>query len=65
MADYEIEVKLASKNAWFTPAESNGYYKARYARDGVTGHWWGDGTGADNHDNIVNYFLQQAEAGIS
>lgn len=61
---YPIEVKLASKNAWFTPAESNNYYAARYSREGITIHWWGDGTGADNHDNIVNYFLGQAQAGI-
>lgn len=60
---YPIEIKLASKNAWFTPAESNAYYSARYAREGVTIHWWGDGSGASNHDNIVNYFLGQASAG--
>lgn len=60
---YPIEFKLASKNAWFTPQESNAYYAARYAREGVTVHWWGDGTGASNHDNIVNYFLGQGNAG--
>jgi len=60
---YAIEVKLASKNAWFTPQESNNYYGAKYSREGVTVHWWGDGTGADNHDNIVNYFLGQGSAG--
>ena len=61
---YPIEIKMASKNAWFTPQESNNYYGTRYAREGVTVHWWGDGTGADNHDNIVNYFLSQAEQGV-
>lgn len=61
---YQIEQVAASHNAWFTPAESNAYYKARYAREGITLHWWGDGTGASNHDNIVNYFVQQAAAGI-
>lgn len=60
---YPIEIRLASKNAWYTPAESNAYYKTRYAREGVTIHHWGDGTGASNHDNIVNYFLGQASAG--
>jgi hypothetical protein len=65
MADnsYNVEVNLASKNGYFTPAESNAYYKTRYARDGITVHWWGDGTGADNHDNIVNYLNNQAAAG--
>lgn len=66
MADnsYGIEIKPASKNGWFTPEESNAYYKARYARDGVTVHWWGDGTGASNHDNIVNYMNDQAAKGV-
>lgn len=66
MADnsYGIEFKLAPKSGWFTPAESNAYYATRYARDGVTVHWWGDGTGASNHDNIVNYMNNQAAAGI-
>lgn len=60
---YEIENKPASKNGWFTPAESNAYYRTRYAREGITVHWWGDGTGANNHDNIVNYIASQAQQG--
>jgi hypothetical protein len=41
MADnsYPIEVKLASKAGWFTPAEAKSYY-GKYSRDGVTYHWW-------------------------
>lgn len=64
MADnsYPVEIKLASKNGWFTPDEARGYY-GRYGRDGITVHWWGDGTGADNHDNIVNYLNNKAAAG--
>ena len=64
MADnsYGIEMKPASHAGWFTPAESNNYYATRYARDGVVVHWWGDGTGASNHDNIVNYMNAQAAA---
>lgn len=61
---YPIEIKPASANGYFTPAQSNAYYAKRYARDGVTVHWWGDGTGADNHDNIVNYMNAQAAAGL-
>lgn len=61
---YDIEVKLASKNGWFTPAEARSYY-GKYARDGVTCHWWGDGTGASNHDNIVNYLNSNSAKGIS
>ena len=64
MADnsYPIEIKLASKNGWHTPAEARSYY-GRYDRSGITVHWWGDGTGASNHDNIVNYMNNQAAAG--
>lgn len=60
---YTIEVKPASHNGWFTPAESNAYYKLRYARQVITIHWWGDGTDASNHDNIVNYMNGQAYQG--
>jgi hypothetical protein len=59
---YEIEIKVVSKNGWFTPSESRAYY-GKYARDGVCIHWWGDGTGAGNHDNIVNYISNQAAQG--
>lgn len=64
MADssYGIEIELASKNGWFTPDESRSYY-GRYSRDGYCVHWWGDGTGASNHNNIVNYIAGQAVAG--
>lgn len=61
---YAIEIKPASSNGWFTPAQSNAYYKTPYARTGVTVHWWGDGTGANNHDNIVNYMNAQSAAGV-
>lgn len=59
---YAIEIKPASKNGWFTPAESRNYY-GRYSRDNYIVHWWGDGSGANNHDNIVNYCLNTAAAG--
>jgi hypothetical protein len=61
---YEIEDKPASKNAWFTPAESNSYYRERYARTGITVHWWGGGEQETAHDSIVNYFLKQSQAGV-
>lgn len=51
---YAIEQKPCSKAGWFTPDEARRFY-GKYARDGITVHWWGDGTGADNHDNIVRY----------
>lgn len=60
---YPVEVKLASTNGYFTPEQSNGYYKTRYERAGITVHWWGDGTGAGNHDNIVNYMNNQSAQG--
>lgn len=59
---YQIEVKLASKNGYHTPAEARAYY-GRYDRSGITVHHWGDGTGASNHDNIVNYMNKGAAAG--
>lgn len=59
---YPIEIKICSKNGWSTPQEAQQIW-GRYSREGVTEHWWGDGTGANNHDNIVNYFLSQANAG--
>jgi hypothetical protein len=61
---YNIEIKMAPKAVWFTPQESRNYY-GRYARDGVTIHWWGDGTGANNHDNIVNYFLRRTDGSVN
>lgn len=60
---YPIEIKICSKSGWSTPQEAIPIW-GRYSREGVTEHWWGDGTGASNHDNIVNYFLGQAAAGI-
>lgn len=61
-ASYGVEIRIVSKNGWFTPDESRAYY-GRYARSGYCVHWWGDGTGADNHDNICNYIANQAAAG--
>lgn len=60
---YPIEVRTAPKAGWLTPAESNAYYKLKYDRSTISVHWWGDGTGADNHDNIVNYMNSQAASG--
>ncbi len=60
---YSIESRPCSKAGWFTPAESNNFYAARYARNGITWHWWGDGTGASNHDNIVNYLNGKGSRG--
>lgn len=59
---YPIEIKICSKNGWHTPEEARAYY-GRYSREGLTVHWWGDGTGASNHDNIVNYIAGKASAG--
>ncbi len=61
---YDIEVKIASKNGWMTPAESRAYY-GKYSRGIVTVHWWGGGEGANMHDAIVNYLLGSASRGAS
>lgn len=63
MTGYDIEVKMCSKNGYFTPAEARNYY-GRYARDGVTVHWWGDGTSEANHNNIVNYIYNGSVQGV-
>lgn len=61
---YNIEIRLASKSGWHTPAEAKAYY-GRYARDGLTVHWWGSPSlNPDKaHDNIVNYILGGASRG--
>lgn len=60
---YPIDTSICSKNAWYTPDEAKDYY-GRYAREGVTIHWWGNNEQADQHDNIVSYFMQQAQASV-
>lgn len=61
---YSIEIRLASKNGWHTPAEAKAYY-GRYSRDGVTVHWWNTPTAVTDadHDNICNYILGKATRG--
>lgn len=61
---YEIEDKPTNRAAYFDVAQSNAYYKTRYSREGVTIHWWGGGESANQHDNIVNYFLKQGDAQV-
>jgi len=62
---YPIEIRLAPKQGFHTPAEAKKHY-GRYSRDGVTIHWWNLPslvTDAD-HDNITNYILGKAQRGI-
>ncbi len=59
---YPVEIRICSKSGWFTPQEAQSYY-GRYSREGIVHHWWGDGTGASNHDNIVNYISNKALKG--
>lgn len=61
---YNIEIRLAAKSGWHTPAEAKAYY-GRYSREGFTVHWWGDPSlNPDSaHDNIVNYILSKATKG--
>lgn len=61
---YSIEIRLASKNGYHTPAEAKAYY-GRYNRHGFTVHWWNtrENTPKNHHDNIVNYILGKASAG--
>jgi hypothetical protein len=62
---YPIEIKRPPASVYFTPAQSNAYYATRYSREGITIHWWGDGTGASNHDNIVNFFLRRTDGSVN
>lgn len=62
---YKIETKLAPRGVYFTPRQSNAYYATRYARKGITVHWWGDNTGASNHNNIVNYFMRRKDGSVN
>lgn len=61
---YNIEIRLANKNGWHTPAEARAYY-GKYSRDGVCVHWWNTPTAVkdSDHDNIVNYILGKALKG--
>ncbi len=59
---YPIEIKPASKSGYHTPAEAKAYY-GRYARDGVTVHWWDKPEKAGTHDATVNYILGKAAKG--
>lgn len=60
---YAIETRLASKSGWFTPAESNAHYATKYARTGITIHWWNSPDKAGTHDQTANYVLGQAAQG--
>jgi hypothetical protein len=63
---YPIEIRLASKNGWHTPAEARAYY-GRYSRQGLTVHWWNSPDQVRDtlqaHDETANYILRQAEQG--
>lgn len=61
---YTIETKIAAKTGWHTPAEAKAYY-GKYARNGVTVHWWNSPNLVkdSDHNNIVNYILTKAKAG--
>lgn len=61
---YDIEVVAAPRQAYFSAEQSNGYYATKYARNGITWHWWGGGEQEDKHDSIVQYLIKQGEAQI-
>lgn len=66
MADnsYNIEMRPASLAGSFNEAEARAYY-GKYAREGVTYHWWNrpENIADSDHDNIVNYLNGRAEQG--
>lgn len=68
MADnsYPIEMKPASAAGYFTPAQARAYY-GKYAREGVTYHWWNSpdriGNSEADHNSIVGYLNGRAAAG--
>lgn len=65
MSYYDIlEIRLANKKGWHTPAEAKAYY-GKYSRDGITWHWWNTPSAVkdSDHDNICNYILNKAANG--
>lgn len=62
---YKLEIRLASKNGYHTPAEARAYY-GKYARNGITWHWWNSPNLVkdSDHDNIANYILGKASRGV-
>ena len=60
---YEIEIRQASKNGYYTPEESNRAYALKYDRTTLIAHWWGAPGTTGNHDQTVNYILGQAQGG--
>ena len=61
---YPIDIRIVSKNGWFTPDEAKAYY-GRYDRHGITWHWWGGGEPASAHDSIANYLASAATNGTT
>jgi len=59
---YPIEIRLADKRGWHTPAEAKAFYK-KYSRDGITIHWWNTPNLVkdSDHNNIANYILGKAQ----
>lgn len=62
---YQLEFKKAPKSGYHTPDEARAYY-GRYARSGITVHWWDLPTKRkdSDHDKIVNYIYNKAVNGI-
>ena len=63
---YNIEIRKASANGFFTPAEARNYY-GKYSRQGFTVHWWNsrDRIKDSDHDNIVNMFLRNSANAVA
>lgn len=61
---YNIEIRLANKNGYHTPAEARKFY-GKYSRDGICVHWWNTPAAVkdSDHNNIVNYILGKAAKG--
>lgn len=62
---YSIEIRHASPKGFYTPAEAKKYY-GKYARNGLTVHWWNspDKVKDSDHNNICNYILSKASRGV-
>lgn len=65
---YDIEIRKVSQHKdgqtrWFTPDEARSYY-GKYARSGITIHWWGDG-GKNNHEQTVAFFERRTDGSVN
>lgn len=63
---YKIHQKLAKRSNYHLPDEARKYY-GKYARDGITVHWWNSPSRIkdSDHDVIVNYIYNKKGGSVN